>query len=191
MPETTEAAAQPTSDETVQNTGAESSGAVTQTAQAEGSQNIDITQTPEFKAALTAAIEKKIPQLKKQIARDITGEKEGQPSVEELQQQLEATRKSLQGYEARAAIREYLNDPKHNITAPPEALGTIEELVLNRLEYGEDGKPANLKDAINTVKTTSPVLFVAHQGSLNGNNGRNSAQPVNMNALLRQAAGRT
>jgi hypothetical protein len=95
-----------TSDATAQNTGAATTGAGTQTAQNTGANNVDVTQTPEFKAALTAAIKDKIPQLRRQLAKDISGEKDGEPGVADLQQQLNEEKTARQKAEARQTVRE-------------------------------------------------------------------------------------
>ena len=179
-----------TSAATAQNTGA-TSGAATQTANTEA--QTDITQTPEFKDALTKAIEAQIPQLKRSLAKSITGEKEKDGvDPNDLQRQLSDTQKKLQSFEAKAAVRDYLNDPKHKLSVPADAMSGIEELVHNRLEYGDDGKPSNLKDAVESVRSAFPRLFASSQTNINANNGRGSTPgPTNMNDFIRQVhAGR-
>lgn len=181
-----------TPDAAAQNTGAATNaGAGTQTAQT-GAQT-DITQSPEFKAALTAAIEAKIPQLKRSLAKSITGEKDKDGvDPNDLQRQLSETQEKLRSFEAKATIREHLSDPKHKLSVPADSLSGIEELVLARLEYGNDGKPSNLKDAIESVRSSFPRLFANSQTNINANNGRGqNPAPANMNDFIRQVhAGR-
>jgi hypothetical protein len=188
--------AQTTVDEPVNNTGADStdtgasSGAATQTAQTEATQT-DIANTPEFKLALSEAISKKIPQLKRQIARDFAGEpKDGQPNVDELQRQLNDTRGKLRSYESRDTIQEFIANPKNALNIPSHATGAFTELVLPLLTYDEDGRPENLEEVALKVLARHSDLFVAKPSSFNGNNGRNAAPvPVNMNDRIRQLAG--
>jgi hypothetical protein len=182
-----------TSDATAKNTGAAGAGAGTQTAQQTEAQT-DITQTPEFKAALTAAIEKKIPQLKKSLAKSITGEKEGEGSADtnDLQRQLSETQNRLRAFEAKTSVSEYLSDARHKFNIPAAEISGIADLVLTKLEYGDDGKPSNLKEAVENVKSQFPRLFANSGSNINANEGRNSpAGPLNMNDFIRQAhAGR-
>jgi hypothetical protein len=184
---TPSAATQPTPDAAVNNTAATTPGTGTEPAtQAQP----DITQTPEFKAALASAMERKIPQLKRSIARELTGEKDGVPSVEELVRQLGEEKQARQGIEARETLRDYLSDPANKLTVKPTNMAAIVKLALPDLEFGEDGKPTNLQEAVNAVKTLAPDLFATSAGSINAGNGRTVTVPRDMNSLLRQAAGR-
>lgn len=182
---TAQTASEQTKPDAAQKTDADKSGAATQTAQTEAQPNI--TETPEFKAALTAAIEKKIPQLKRQIAKSISGEKDDSvPDANDLQLQLSETQNRLRSFEAKAAVRDFLSDPKHKLNVPSDSISGIEELVINRLEYGDDGKPSNLKDAIESVKTSFPRLFAAQPSSINAGEGRFSRpQITDMNQFIR------
>lgn len=190
---TTDTTAQTTSDATVQNTDTvQTSGAATDTAQQTQAQTqIDITQTPEFKAALTAAIEKKVPQLKRQIARDITGEKEGGATVEDLQRQLSERDTKLRQIEARESVIEYLSDARHKLNVKPDNHRAIVKLVMPDLEYDDEGKPSNIKDAIENAKSLAPALFANNPGSVEAGAGRNG-QTIggnDMNSLIRRSAG--
>jgi hypothetical protein len=179
MPEET---SQTTTDESVINTGETTTAAGTVT---ETQAQPDITKTPEFKAALTAAIERRIPQLKAQIAKTITGEGEGVPTVTELQQQLTEAKAKAQGYEASAAIRDYVTDPKHKLSVRAENIRAVEKLVLAEIEYDDQGSPANLKEAVEAVRTYAPALFA--QTNANINQGRTGETvPNDMNAFIRQ-----
>jgi hypothetical protein len=179
MPEET---SQTTTDESVINTGETTTAAGTVT---ETQAQPDITKTPEFKAALTAAIERRIPQLKAQIAKTITGEGEGVPTVTELQQQLTEAKAKAQGYEASAAIRDYVTDPKHKLSVRAENIRAVEKLVLAEIEYDDQGSPANLKEAVEAVRTYAPALFA--QTNANINQGKTGESiPNDMNAIIRQ-----
>src|SRR5687768_387117 len=93
--------AQDTSAGDGKNTGAANAGAGTEAANSQAATQTDITQTPEFKAALTSAIEKKLPQLRKAIGKELSGEKEGQPAMEELQQRATAAEAELRTFRAK------------------------------------------------------------------------------------------
>lgn len=168
--------------------GAGQPGTGTQPATPEAQPNI--TETPEFKAAVTAAIEKKIPQLKRQIARSISGDKEPGSEGEELQQRLSDAETRLRTFESKAAVRDFLTDSKNKLNIPTDTLSGIEELVTLRLEYGEDGKPSNLKEAVESVKSSFPRLFAAPQSSINANNGNGQKVTAQgMDSFIRQGAG--
>lgn len=188
MPEETTATAteQTSGGDGKNTTEATNAGAGTQTATTEAA--TDITQTAEFKTALTQAVEKKLPQLRRQIAKELTGEKDGQPSVEELKSRAEAAEERARTFETRELVRDHLTDPKNRIGALPENMRAIEKLIMAEIEY-EDGKPSNLSDAIKTVKSDAPGLFL-QTGSANGGAGRQAPATVDMNLNLRRAAGR-
>jgi hypothetical protein len=195
MPETTESGnAQgqeaATSDATELNTGASQTGTATDAAQPNPATQQDVTQTPEFKSALTAAIRDKIPQLKRQIAKEITGEKEGGVTLEELQRQLSERDQKIRSFEAKDKVSEFLSDGRNKLNVRPENIRGIEALVIPMLDYDEDGKPSNLRDAIETAKSIAPALFVNSTSNINANSGNgNGTRPTNMNDLIRQQAG--
>lgn len=187
----TEAQAQTTSDATAKTTGAETTEAGTQAAHStEGTPSI--TDTPEFKSALTAAIEAKIPQLKRSLAKSITGEKETKTGDGDanLQTQLQEMQGELRTFKAKDSVRSFITDPKNKLNVPSDAISGIEELVINRLEFGDDGKPTNVKEAIDTVRASFPRLFANQPSSINAAEGRTARTgPVNMNDFIRRAAG--
>lgn len=187
--------AQTTPDAAANNTGAaggQNAGAATDAATNNQATQTDITQTPEFKAALTRAIEKKIPQLKKQIAKDILGDADNAPSVQDLQSQLAEAQKKIRASETRDAIAGYVADPKNKISVKPTSMRLFTDAVALRVEYDDEGKPANLKEAIESVRRDAPDLFIQTQSNaFNGNAGnKNGAMPFDMNAAIRRAAGR-
>ena len=172
------------------NTGSGDAGAGTQTAKktAEAAQ-ADITQTPEFKAALTSAIEKKLPQLRKQIAKEVSGEKEGQPSVEELKGRAETAETELRRYRARDQVEAYVSDKRNNVQV--RNMRALVRFVEHDFEYDDEGKVTNLKDLIAQAKADAPELFGVAAGSADGGAGAHSQNgDGDMNARIRQAAGR-
>lgn len=176
-----------TSAETEQNTEAATSDAATETATP--TQATDITQTPEFKAALTAAMEKKIPQLKRQIGKELAGEKEDGVTVESLQTQLTATEAKVRSYESRESVEAFLADGRNKLNVKPENVRGIQAIVVPLLEYGEDGKPANLKEAIESAKIIAPALFVNQPASINAANNGSTVTSTNMNDFIRGSLG--
>lgn len=158
---------------------------------ANDSEATPITETPEFTAALTAAIEKKIPQLKRQLARSITGEKDdkttGADDANNLQklQEMEAR---IRTFEAKDTVHGFLTDVRNKLNIPADAVSGITELVLARLEFDDAGKPSNLKEATDSVKASFPRLFANQPSSVNAADGRQTTSgPVNMNDWIRKA----
>lgn len=148
----------------------------------------DITQTPEFKAAVTAAIEKKIPQLRKAIAKEVSGEKDGQPSVDELQQGKDAAERQLQFFQARDQVEDFIADKKN--AANIKNVRAFCRYFKDDFVF-EDGKVTNLKDLYTRAKTETPELLGMVTGSIDGAAGGNNAPADNdMNAAIRRAAGR-
>lgn len=194
MPEeaTTATAAQTTSDGTAQNTGAgQTAGAATEAAQTSQAAQTDITQTAEFKSALTAAIEKKLPQLRKQIAKEVSGEKEGQPSVDELTQRATTAEQRARQLEAKDAVFDYADDPKNKIGLRPDSRKSFWAVVKDDLEYDDEGRVTNLAAVVRAARSDHPALFTPTSGSING--GAGASQPAgspDMNRWIRQAAGR-
>jgi hypothetical protein len=55
------------------------------------------------------------------------------------------------------------------------------------LEYDKDGNPSNLKDVIESIRSSDPRLFANTASNINANAGRNAQTgPVNMNDVIRQ-----
>ena len=180
----TEANAQPTPDAVAKNTGAEATGTSTPDAKGEAQPERTFTQadvdrivTNRLKTAVKAEIKK------------LAGEGEGTPTVEELQRQLSETQTRASNYEAREAVRDYLADTNNKLNIRPENARAIEKLVMAEIQF-EDGKPSNIKEAVNSVKSFAPALFVNSTSSINAGNGRtNAAAPGDMNSMIRTAAG--
>jgi hypothetical protein len=180
---TTQAA---TSDATAQNTGADATGAATQAAQTEGTTEKTFTQ-----AEVNAMIAKRLPSAVKAELKKMGGDGEGQPDVTELQRQLSEYQTKMRSYEAKDEVSSYINDGRNKLTVEPENVRGIQELVIPRLEYDDNGKVTNLKEAIEAAKSIAPALFASKQTSgINAASGLGTrTAPANMNDLIRRGAG--
>lgn len=178
----------PTADEQANNTGAQAqdSGAGTDTAKTD-----QATQEKTFtQAEVDAIIARRLKTAVKSELKKMAGEGEGQVSLEELQTQLSEKETRLRNYEARETINDFVADPKNKISVKPTSLRLFTKAVTDELEF-EDGKIANLKEAIEKVKSFAPDLFATSTGSINATAGRNAPAAVDFNEQLRQAAGYT
>lgn len=129
-------------------------------------------------------------ELQKELKR-ITGENENTPTVAELQQKLTDAQTISRAYETKDAIHSFINDGKNKIAARTENMRAIEKLVLAEIEYDDEGQPANLKDAVERVKTEAPTLFVIGNGSINGTSGiGRNVNAFDPDQYIRQTAGR-
>lgn len=175
---------QGTSGDDGKNTQGSGAGAGTPAAKPPEAQT-DITQTPEFKQALTAAIEKKLPQIRKQIAKEVSGEKDGQPSVEELQQRSETAERSLRFFQARDQVEDFISDKKNQ--ANIKNVRAFCKYFKDDFTFDDEGKVTNLKDLYTRAKVETPELLGMVTGSIDAGAGTNgSAQDSNdMNARLR------
>lgn len=174
-----------TPDAAVNNTGATPTGAATDTAQQTPAQ------TPSEKTFTQADVDRivqnRLKSAVKAELKKLTGD--GEVTVEDLQRQLSEERTERQKLSARQSVREYLTDPKHKLNIPTDAVSEVEELVSAKLEYDDEGKPSNLKDVVESLKSRLPRLFANTQTDINANNGRNtSVGPTDMNAFVRQHA---
>lgn len=174
-----------TSDATDQNTGAtaSNSGAVTDTAQQTQAQTQERTFT---QADVDRIVQNRLKSAVKAELKKLTGDGDV-ASVEDLQRQLSEERNARQRLEARHTVREYLTDPRHKLNLDAGVVPEIEELVAARLEYDDDGKPSNLKETVESLKSRLPRLFANTQSNINANNGRGAQPgPLNMNDFVRQ-----
>lgn len=134
-------------------------------------------------------IAKRLPSAVKAELKKMSGDEEGKPSVEDLQRQLSEQQIRVRSFEAKETVDEYLSDGRNKLSIEPKNLRGIQELVIPRLEYGDDGKPTNLREAIESAKQIAPVLFTNGTSNINANAGKNPVTTANMNDLIRQQAG--
>lgn len=65
---------------------------------------------------------------------------------------------------------------------------TVVDLAVPLLEYGKDGRPSNIQDALNTLKERRPRLFPAAAGSGDGGKGGTPTNTMTINDALRSIA---
>ncbi len=146
------------------------------------------TNSPEFKAALTAAIQAKLPQLQRQakaaIAKELSGKEEGEPTIEELKTKITERDTKLRTYEARDQMEQFVADKRNNIQAEAASLRGIFKQIKDDLEYDEQGKVTNFKEALAAAKIDAPGLFV-RTGSIDAGAGARQNGGRSMNDLIR------
>lgn len=168
------------------NTQGDGAGAGTPTAQTP--EKVDVTQTKEFKDAVTAAVANKIPQLKKQIGKELAGEKDGQPSVEDLQRGVEEAQRNLRFYQARDQVEDYIADKRNN--ANIKNVKAFCRYFKDDFTFDDEGKVSNLKDLYTRAKVETPELLGMVTGSADGAAGNGQvAVGADMNQIIRGAAG--
>jgi hypothetical protein len=180
---TTESTSQTTPDAAVINTGDATTGAGTQTAQ-------QTTEAPPEKTFTQADVDRivqnRLKSAVKAELKKLTGEGDGTPTVDELKSQLSEATQKAQALEARQSVRDYLMDPKNKLNVKAENAAAIEKLVMPDVEF-DNGKPSNLKEAIESAKSLAPALFVNVPTSIDANAGRNgqTGDPKDMNKFVR------
>lgn len=120
-------------------------------------------------------------ELDKIAARDLT-------ETERLQQELKARDDELNTLRGRERERnaEAVITKAATGAIKPEA---IWRMVRSDIEYDDDGQPANVKPLIESVKREFPELFHARNGSADGGNGNGSAPATdNINDYFRELA---
>lgn len=173
-----------------------SKGADTQTAQTTTeakttdttkTEKVDITQSPEFKQALTDAIKNKIPQLQKQarkdVAKELSGEKEGEPTVEELKTKITERDNKLRVYEARDQLETFAADKRNQVTI--SNYRGVFKLIKDDLQYDDDGKVTNFKEVLASAKSEAPEFFRGQSSSIDAGNGSRQQSAMDMNAWMR------
>jgi hypothetical protein len=177
-----------TSDATDKNTDVSTvSGTDTQAAQQTEAQPQEKTIT---QADVDRIVQNRLKSAVKAEIKKLTGEGENTPNVEDLQRQLSERDQKIRSFEAKDKVSEFLSDGRNKLNVRPENIRGIEALVIPLLDYDEDGKPSNLRDAIETAKSIAPALFVNSTSNINANSGNGSGtRPTNMNDLIRQQAG--
>lgn len=96
----------------------------------------------------------------------------------------ESATKELREFRAREALRDAVN-ALPNVYDP----STVVDLAMSLVEYDDSGQPANIEDALATLKERRPKLFPAAAGSGDGGKGGNGGTTdTDLNTLLRQMA---
>lgn len=179
------AATATTSDGTDKNTAAQGnpSGAATQAATTEAQP----TEKTFTQADVDRIVANRIKSGVKAELKRLTGDADGTVSVEDLQRQLSESQGQVRAFEARQSVSDYLTDARHKLNVKPENFRAVEKLVIPDLEYDEAGKPTNLKEVVESVKSLAPALFANTPPSIDANAGRNTGSAVgsDMNALIR------
>lgn len=184
-PEPTKAEAQPTSDGTEKTTGAEAAGTGTDTAQNQAHTEKTFTQ-----ADVDRIVQTRLKSAVKAEIKKLSADESDKPNVDELTRQLSETKQRAQAVEAREAVRDFISDPVHKLNVSASNVAAIVKLVTPDLEFDDDGKPTNLKEAVNSAKLLAPALFANSSASINAGNGRNGGPPASsMDALIRRHAG--
>lgn len=148
---------------------------------------VDITQSSEFKDALTKAIRDKIPQLQKQARKDVTkelsGEKEGEPTVEDLKGKLTGLELKVRVYEARDQLETFAADKRNQVTI--SNYRGVFKLIKDDLQYDDDGKVTNFKEVLASAKSEAPEFFRGQSSSIDAGNGSRQQSAMDMNAWMR------
>lgn len=145
--------------------------------------------SPEFKAALTAAIEKKLPQLQRQaraaVAKELSGgdTKEGEPTVEDLKKQITERDTRLRTFEARDQLESFVADKRNQITV--NNIRGVFKLIKDDLKFDDDGNVTNFKEALAAAKLDAPEMFRGAASSIDAGNGARQIAATDMNALIR------
>jgi uncharacterized phage infection (PIP) family protein YhgE len=147
----------------------------------------DVTLTPEFKAALTAAITAKLPQLQKQaraaVAKELSGEKEGEPTIEQLKTQITERDSRLRILEAKDQLETFVSDKRNQIQAGN--LRGLFKYIKDDLQFDDEGKVTNFKEVLAQAKAEAPELFRGISSSIDAGNGARQAPAADMNAWMR------
>lgn len=142
--------------------------------------------TPEktfTQADVDRIVQNRLKSAVKAEIKKLTGD--GEATVEDLQRQLSESQTKMRSFEARESVNEYLTDARHKLNVKPENVRPIQELVIGRLEYGDDGKPTNVKEAVESVKNIAPALFANNPGSIDAGVRGVVPNGNDMNAIIR------
>lgn len=130
--------------------------------------------------------------VKKELQKELkklSGEQEGQPSVEELKGRAESAETELRRYRARDQVDAYVSDKRNNLTV--RNVRALMRLVEHDFEYDDEGEVTNLKELVAQAKAEAPELFGTAAGSADGGAGaQNGSGALDMNSHIRQMAGR-
>lgn len=148
---------------------------------------VDITATPEFKDALTKAMAAKIPQLQKQarkdVARELSGEKEGEPTVDDLKAKMSTLTTENMKLKARDQLEEFVSDKRNQVQV--KNLRGLFKFIKDDLQYDDDGKVTNFKEALAAAKVEAGEFFGGTASSIDAGNGSRQAATADMNAWMR------
>lgn len=145
------------------------------------------TNSPEFKAELTKAIAAKIPQLQKQarkdVAKELSGEKEGEPTVDDLKKLNTDKDNELRRYRARDQVEDFVGDKRNQLQV--RNMKALIRYVEHQFEYDDQGKVTNLKELLTSAKLEVPELFGGQSSSIDAGNGARQQPAMDMNAWMR------
>ncbi len=178
-------------------------GAATQAAQTTEASKVDNktttetkidTNSPEFKSALTAAIQAKLPQLQKQaraaVAKELSGEQEGELTVEQLKQQMSERDTKLaekdarlRVFEARDQLETFAADKRNQVTI--SNFRGVFKLIKDDLKFDDEGNVTNFKEALAAAKAEAPEFFRGTSSSIDAGNGSRQFATADMNTLIR------
>lgn len=177
MPE--ETAQTTTSDETAQNTGAE-------TEDTSGTRTGSTEDRTYTQADLDRLIAKTKREEKTRYERQIATAQLSE--VERLKGENQSLKSTLRSREAERAVFDAVRGAGAD---DPEVVTAWIQAKLD-LQYDDDGRITNLKEVISEARSRIPTRFPKRPGSANGGEGKSGAQSVNqsINDMIRRAAGR-
>jgi hypothetical protein len=113
--------------------------------------------------------------------------------LQKAQERAEAAEKAVADSTARMrelAAKDVIRDAA--LEAGGKRPAVIFELVKSKVAYGEDGSITNVKDVIAQAKKDAPELFgISSNGNPGAGAGGGESAGTDMNAAIRQAAGRS
>lgn len=155
--------------------------------EAKTDEKVDVITTPEFKDALTKAIAAKIPQLQKQarkdVAKELSGEKEGEPTVEQLKSDMTTLKTENMRLKARDQLEEFVGDKRNQVQV--RNMRGLFKFIKDDLEYDDAGKVTNFKEALAAAKAEAGEFFGGTSSSIDAGNGARQVSSVDMNTLIR------
>lgn len=129
-------------------------------------------------------VEELIDQFKSYEDASKTEREKIEADLNRYKTEAESASKELREWRARAALQDAVS-ALPNVYDP----STVVDLAMSLVEYDEAGKPANIEDAIATLKERRPKLFPAAAGSGDGGKGgAGGTTDTDLNTLLRQMA---
>ena len=168
------------------NAGGNDSGAGTDTADKTPVDEKKFTQ-----AEVEEMFKKRLSKAVKSELRKLTDGKDpdDKPDANELQRRAEDAETRARALEAKDELFDFVDNPRNKVGLKPESRKLFWKLAKDELEYDDEGKPTNLKEVVSGLKEEAPALFMA-AGSADAGRGRQTPANVNMNQLIRNAAGR-